>query len=271
MKHAPKNVSTNVVNWLEIIWLTDLPAEAKLIAAYFRSFMNDKQDVAWPGLKRIARETSMSEPRVKKYRQLLINDGWILVKKGGSGPKDTNRYWANIPPLAGEKLAENLTSKGVQNKGGQIVTPNEIRPLNLSDKGVQIIPPNIQENIQESINCAENKKKKKRKKPNQDRLTEIDRLGIPIQGIADLYNQHLPEYQRCIKVTDARKLNIADRWQEDERHQSLEFWADYFKGSRKIRFEHRTGGNDQGWVADLEFMTREKIFYQNIEILVSQK
>lgn len=92
MRHAPKTV---VIDWLNTIWKTDLPPNAKYIAAYLRRFMNDEKDMAWPSLARIRGETGLTQPTVLKYLGLLEREGWISRERGG--PTTSTKYYARLP------------------------------------------------------------------------------------------------------------------------------------------------------------------------------
>ena len=52
------------------------------------------------------------------------------------------------------------------------------------------------------------------------------RTHVPFVEIIDLYHRLLPELPRCAKLTDRRKGNIRQRWQQDL--SDLPAWEDYF-------------------------------------------
>lgn len=84
---------------------------------------------------------------------------------------------------------------------------------------------------------------------------------IPYAKIQDLYNRvcgHvLPQ---CLKLNDKRKTNIRKCWNLNLNgsypFRSAEFWEGYFNDC--LTNKHWTGNNDSGWVADIEFLTREE-------------
>ena len=101
MKHKPRNIS---VDWLNTIWLTDLPPNAKYIACYLRKFMNSQQDMAWPSYARIQGETGLSSATVCKYLDILCDEGWIMRQRGG--PKVNSKYFATFPKQISTLIAK---------------------------------------------------------------------------------------------------------------------------------------------------------------------
>ena len=63
-------------------------------------------------------------------------------------------------------------------------------------------------------------------------------------------------------LTDARRTSIRNRWQQDARHQSLDFWERYFKTVRKSDF---LMGRVKEWKADIDFLTKAQKFAKVIE------
>lgn len=109
-----------VVDWLNTIWKTDLPANAKYLACYLRRFMNDERDMAWPSLRKIEGETGLSHPTVLKYLNILESEGW-LVKESGSFNK-SNTYFAAIPEVLNECIADVGVGKQLTQGVGKEVT-----------------------------------------------------------------------------------------------------------------------------------------------------
>lgn len=122
MKHPPTNIDQSCFDWLKIILQkTDLPSNAKYMALYLASHMNINRDFAWPGLKRIERETGLSHPSVLKYLDLLVSEGWIAKQSGSR--VESNRYWISIPDRVGKELTYVTSGEKV----GKEVTSNNNR------------------------------------------------------------------------------------------------------------------------------------------------
>ena len=84
----------SVVDWLECIWLSDLPPNSKYLACYLRSFMNSKQDIAWPSYSRIITETGLSRATVAKYLECLEESQWLIRDRDS---RSTTTYIATLP------------------------------------------------------------------------------------------------------------------------------------------------------------------------------
>ncbi len=96
-KYMMRKASTDIINWLNCIWLTDLPSNSKYLACYLRKFMNSHQDIAWPSYSRIIEETGLGRTTVAKYLSVLESEGWI---KRDNGSKGTNTvYIATLPKV----------------------------------------------------------------------------------------------------------------------------------------------------------------------------
>jgi len=63
-----------------------------------------------------------------------------------------------------------------------------------------------------------------------------------------------------------REKQLAQRWREDERHRTLEFWAQYFSAAAEI--EWLTGKNSRDWIADFEYLTSRRGFDKVLEQVV---
>jgi DNA-binding PadR family transcriptional regulator len=86
VNYPPRNVA---VDWLETIWRTGLNHHCKYLACYLRSFMNAKNDVAWPSYSRMVAETGLTKPTISKYLSELESEGWISINRGHQGKNST--------------------------------------------------------------------------------------------------------------------------------------------------------------------------------------
>lgn len=101
-KYMMRKSSTNIINWLNCIWLTDLPANSKYLACYLRKFMNSNHDMAWPSYARIIEETGLSRATVAKYLKILESEGWIKRESGNSTSNTV--YYALLPEIISEEV-----------------------------------------------------------------------------------------------------------------------------------------------------------------------
>lgn len=102
--------------------------------------------------------------------------------------------------------------------------------------------------------------------PVQPKPPKVDK--IPYGRIVEIYNQTcghvLPQ---CLKINDKRRTRIRTCWNLKingvHPFRKSEFWAAYFTDCLAIK--HYTGGNDRGWTADIEFLTRETTVLKVLE------
>lgn len=94
--------------WTEIVIDSELPSLAKYICLYLSTFMNSKQNMAFPGLKRIESETGLSRPTIIKYLKETEEYGLLVIDHGDS--KTPNKYHAKIPDSVVNEV--NQGSKG---------------------------------------------------------------------------------------------------------------------------------------------------------------
>lgn len=88
-------ITTSVIDWQECIWQSDLPPFSKYLAVYLRSYMNAKQDLAWPSYNRIIQDTKLSRASIAKYLSVLEKAGWI-ERDSGTHYRST-KYKATFP------------------------------------------------------------------------------------------------------------------------------------------------------------------------------
>ena len=87
-----------LIDWLEAIWIAELPSNSKYVASYLRTYMNAKRDLCWPSIGRISKETGLSEQTVRKHLKSLEDAGWLAIERTEGGHSGTtNRYQAVIP------------------------------------------------------------------------------------------------------------------------------------------------------------------------------
>lgn len=91
---------------------------------------------------------------------------------------------------------------------------------------------------------------KKKRHKNQNTAT------IPWNEIVALYHEHCPSLPRVLKVTDARKKQIAARWKDNE---GLDVFADFFKRIEKSDFlTNRSSTNRNGWICTFDWALNDQ-------------
>lgn len=144
-KYMMRKASTDIINWLNCIWLTDLPSNSKYLACYLRKFMNSNNDIAWPSYARIVAETGLAKSTVAKYLKILEKEGWIQRHSGNSNTNTV--YIASLPKHIGETVKKFDDEVQKQIKGS---TRDGLRS---STDGLHVVretDTNIQSNTQEN-------------------------------------------------------------------------------------------------------------------------
>lgn len=92
-----------LLTWRGAICESGLPATARHVALTLSLYMSERGDSAFPGAKRLARDTGLTERSVRDQLARLTAGGWLqLVEKGGiKGEKrHANQYAARVPETA---------------------------------------------------------------------------------------------------------------------------------------------------------------------------
>ena len=88
-------IDVTCFNWIKLVQKSDLPANAKYLAHYLSTYMNQNQDVAWPSQSRIKGETGLGHSTVLKYLNVLEGHNWLIRERGNS--TTNTRYMINVP------------------------------------------------------------------------------------------------------------------------------------------------------------------------------
>jgi hypothetical protein len=97
-----------------------------------------------------------------------------------------------------------------------------------------------------------------------------NRQTCPHEELVDLYHESLPElpsivWSLWLKSSDAKSLQA--RWNEDKRHQSLDFWKRFFATVRTN--QHWMGQGQSGWKgANLRWLVKKENFIKVAELMV---
>lgn len=119
------------VNWLELIWTSDLESSSKYICAYLRTYMNAKNAMAWPSMARITKDTSLTKNTVIKHIKKIEAAGWLEVDRSKGGhSQTTNHYKIAIPKDILEEIAADLTGVQPVNPSGATTALVGVQSLN---------------------------------------------------------------------------------------------------------------------------------------------
>lgn len=96
---------------------------------------------------------------------------------------------------------------------------------------------------------------------------------IPFSKIMEIYNEILGDvFRRALSLDKARTLNITKCWNRQVEgkfiFRSGDFWRMYFTACRDKAFLQ--GMNDRGWVAHLEYVTRETVVTGVLEDMANE-
>jgi len=84
------------LNWMQLVWDTELSTKAKITCACLASHMNANHHIAWPSVLRIASMTGLSKKSVERAVKEIESAGWLTVERGGIN-KGTSRYSPVFP------------------------------------------------------------------------------------------------------------------------------------------------------------------------------
>lgn len=90
------NFTERKLAWLEAV--TSAPALhqqwlALAVAVLLATrYLNREKEEAWPSVDTLASKLHATPRNVRRAIDLLVEEGWLIRKRGGHGPKDTNRY-----------------------------------------------------------------------------------------------------------------------------------------------------------------------------------
>lgn len=91
----------------------------------------------------------------------------------------------------------------------------------------------------------------------------------PHDKIIEIYHQCFPVGQKILAPRyrgSNREKQLTARWREDARHQTEQFWTDYFTAAAGIPW--LTGKTERGWTADFAYLTSRKGFDKVLEQVV---
>jgi len=155
------NITENCFNWSELVLASDLPSNAKFLALYLSTYMNQKNNIAWPSQARISRETGLTKPTIRKYLAILEQNEWLETRKNiHIVSTDRQGYLHNeyhiripncikqgvtcLPPGTSRGKTDSEQGAISQRAGGKELTPNNKGITIINNKG-RFTPPTIEE------------------------------------------------------------------------------------------------------------------------------
>ncbi|MCP4115382.1 MAG: helix-turn-helix domain-containing protein [Desulfobacteraceae bacterium] len=138
MSYPVRTVPIQHLNWLNLVFSAELPPYAKLIASYLSTYMNARNQCAWPSIARISAECSIARRSVFTHLDELENSGWLSRKSGGQhdGKNIANLYTITVPPTSKDGgVVQELHGGGA---GAALPVVQELHP-NLQDKSTKTL------------------------------------------------------------------------------------------------------------------------------------
>lgn len=236
-----RKATTGIINWMNCIWLTDLPSNSKYLACYLRKFMNDNQDMAWPSYARMIEETGLSRATVAKYLKLLEQEGWIQRERENG---ENTTYIAKLP-LALEQGVKNLDSSLTE-------LVQQVNKGSLGDE----LPLVRQLNTNKQVN----------KQVINNTCASVKKESLDYDRIKEIFNTTLTNASNVVKLTDKRKKLVKKLFDNFElTYENFESYLSYMNTHPQCQwmFEKRpkNDGTGQFWNAQtFEYFVGEKCF-----------
>jgi hypothetical protein len=185
----------------------------------------------------------------ERYHLLAI---WMLASRTNNRMKLDEKWVANKISATSKVYFENL----------------------LKYRFIELIQelPSMEQSASNPLVSEETEKRRDREEkdirpPNGEPLPA--KVKIPYEKIKDLYHEILPELPEVKVMTDKRKTQIRQRW-NDGHLPDLETWSEYFNFVRKSDFlmgKSYQQGDRKPFVANLEWLTKQanyvKVFERN--------
>lgn len=191
------------------------------------------------GLEAFEAKSGISKKKLRRYLDLLQNDGMI-------GRQATNKY--SIITIA--------NYNDYQEEGRQEAGKGQAEGKPRASQGQH------RKNVKNGENV-------------ENTNTPLPPRGesVPFQDIVNLYHEHLPMLPRVANVSEPRKRAMRARWSEkvnvpngkevvEMKCNDLDFWARYFKRAATQPF---LTGEKTDWAADFDFLLKKNKFIAVLE------
>jgi hypothetical protein len=140
-----------------LIWEADLPRPEKYVLLALADHAKEDGSDVYPSLARVQWKTGYSETQVRDIIRSLIEQRiLVLVKKGGNGSTDTNRYRIDFKAL---RMLQDFREWAANRKGAKTV------PINNDAKGTETEPMKSAVLAAEGCGFAQNKGAKTEPEP----------------------------------------------------------------------------------------------------------
>lgn len=119
-KASPGRRLSPLFTWRGAVADSELRSTAKLVAFALSLFMSEAGDSCFPSLDTLAHKTSTSRSTVTTAITTLVDEGWLVRKRGGGRGRSTH-YTATVP----ETVRENDTSETVRENAKPVGSQSE--------------------------------------------------------------------------------------------------------------------------------------------------
>lgn len=121
------HLATRHFSWTNLVIDSDLPPLSKYLCLYLATFMNSKQNLAWPSLARIEKETSLTKPTIIKYLDIAESGGFLVVERTDDF-RTNNKYHAQMPEGVVKVIDHPLVKDIYQGSKGDL--PGVVKDIN---------------------------------------------------------------------------------------------------------------------------------------------
>jgi len=211
----------------------------KMLLVILASYAGLKSE-CFPSQSTLAINCSISKDSIKRYTKSLERKGLIkIIRELG----ENNRYQLSIPSANSTQCFQQLAITD------HSTTCHESLLLS-ADSTANNINNNI--NKYTSENSVTN--------PSFDKK---NLATCPHEKIISLYHEILSDHPKVRSWTPKRKRALQNLWQDNPKHQTLDFWKWFFEFIKESQW--LTGQNQKGWKASLAWIVEMDNFTNIIE------
>jgi hypothetical protein len=246
-------------------WAVELPTTAKivLLALAKHSGSNGR---AFPSNARLRQLTGLSERAVRDAIRTLAQTGHITCHHA-AGRHTT--YQVHPRSIDGDAYTPVASAGVVGDEAGSPGTmcPSPRHLLPGTQAGGAAVTDHrtdqSTEELKKPLSPGGDEKVSGGKGEHSGKIVRPAALNVPYADIIAEYHRALPMMPQVRILTSARKDKIRQRWCEDERRQTIEFWTRFF--DYVARSDFLTGRNDAWTGCDLEWLVTLGNFAKVIE------
>jgi len=239
------------VRILSLVWDGYPEGGSELLALLALADWSDDEGRCWPSIAAIAKKTRLSRSQAQRTMHALIAAGYVAVtgNETGGAPGTTRQYRINLSSLTGRVGATGSTSAtgSTHAQDGS----HACGATGSTHATQTVSEPSI------TVNRIADK-------PHIDgKAADL----CPHQEIVDLYHELLPTGRHVRVWNEVRKAKLRNRWREDKKRQSLDWWRklfDYIASSDFLAGRTNTAGRAP-FEIDLEWIVTPANFVKIIE------